>query len=339
MKKAVTLAIVILLVVIISIASVIVIQYAFTNNWYNYTANVKSQQLEREALTFIKNIIQLDYTKYYGKIGDLPNPENPYTFQYYVNYQNDSNLSASEKYQQMLTITYLNVNQTEISFTISTDVGLISYHDDGINVIDQSKGILERYQTTYNAPYIQDMLNSLGNYSTITNSSQQVGDIRLDLHSGYGIENITWSRAVGNIPNSFDTLTLLFNNGTFNSFTDNWNRFIIGSSSVNISQEQALQIANQEVQSVQSVGWDGGTIGISGTTINDNSVTYALSFQPIGNTTYGETGTLAPCWQLNGNVTYPLEGNTLLNPYFSAVIRADTGQIQKLQLGSYSMST
>jgi hypothetical protein len=216
---------------------------------------------------------------------------------------------------------------------------LISYRDDTENVINQTMDILERYQTAYNAPYIQNFRNSLNSYSAVANTSQQIGDLRLDMHSAYGIENITWSRAVDNIPNSFDTLTLIFNNDTFNSFEDKMNSFVIISSSVKISQEQALQIANQEVQSIQSVGWDGGTIGISGTTINENSVTYTLSFQPIGKITYGETGTLVPCWQLNGNVTYPLEGNTLLNPYFSAVIRADTGQIQKLQLGSYSVPT
>ncbi len=337
MKKVVALAIILVVIVSISVASIILIQYLSGDYWYNYTPNTNSPQLENETLNFIKNILQLDYTKYSGNFGDLPNQFNPYTFQYYVNYSNGSKLSTFEKNSQMLTITYLNVNHTAVSFTITTSAGLVSYRGDTESIINQTMDILKRYQIAYNAPYVQGFLSSLNCYSTVANSSQQIGDFHLDMHSGYGIENITWSRAVGNIPNSFDTLTLLFNNGTFNSFTDNWNSFIISSSSVNISKEQALQIANQEVQSVQNVGWDGGTIGISGTTINDNSVIYALSFQPIGNTTYGETGTLAPCWQLTGNVTYPLEGNTLLNPYFSAVIRADTGQIQELWVGRYSV--
>jgi hypothetical protein len=120
MKKTVTLAIVILLVVTISIASVIVIEYATGNNWYDYTANVKSQQLESETLNFIKNILQLDYTKYYGKAGDLPNPENPATFQYLINYKNSTELTNYEKYQQMLVISYIDINHTSISFMIST---------------------------------------------------------------------------------------------------------------------------------------------------------------------------------------------------------------------------
>ena len=337
MKKTVTLAIVILLVVTISIASIIVIQYAFTNNWYNYTGNVKSQQLEREALTFTKNIVQLDYTKYYGKIGDLPNPENPYTFQYYINYQNGSNLSAFEKSEQMLTISYVNVNDTSVSFTIYTTSGLVSYRDDTDSVINQTRGILERYQTVYDVPYVQNFLNSLDSYLTVDNSSQQIGDFRLDLHSAYGIENITWSRAEDNLPNSFDTLAFTFKNGTFNSFTDSWNSFTIGSVNVNINQEKALQIANQKLQSVQNVPFDGGLEGISSANI-DNSVTYTLNFQPIGNRTYGEVGTIFPCWQLNGNFSY-IGANGLATASFYALIRADTGQIQEERLGSYSLPT
>ena len=238
MKKAVTFAIAILLVAAIAISAIIVIQNATADYWYNYTSDVNSQQLEREALTFTKNIIQLDYTKYNGQIGDLPNQDNPYSFQYLINYGNGSNLSAFEKNRQMLTITYLDVNHTSISFTIYTDTGLISYRDDNNSVINQTKDILERYQTTYNAPYVQDFLNSLDSYSTVANSSQQIGDFCLDMHSAYGIENITWSRTVNNIPNSFDTLTLLFNDGIFNSFADRWDSFTIGSSTVNIAKKK-----------------------------------------------------------------------------------------------------
>jgi len=335
MKKTVTLTVVILLIVVISISSFIIIEYAFSNNWYNYTGNVKSQQLEREALTFTKNIVQLDYTKYYGQSGDLPNQFNPYTFQYHVNYQNSPKLSALQKNQQMLTLSYANVNHTEISFSIETDTGLILYRDDGNSVINQTKGILERYQTTYNTPYVQDFLNSLNSYSTMTNSSQQIGDFRLDMHSAYGIDTLTWSKTVNNISNSFDTLTLLFKDGIFNSFDDKWNSFTIGSSTVNISQEKAMQISDQKLETVQNVPFDGGFEGISDTKIIDTSVTYNLSFQPIGNITYGETGTLYPCWQLNGNVSYiGVTGD--IAPFY-ALIRADTGQIQELRLGSYSL--
>jgi uncharacterized protein YxeA len=335
MKKIVALAVVIILIVTISVASVIVIQYATGNNWYDYSANVKSQQLERETLTFIKNVIQLDFTKYSGQVGDLPNAENPYSFQYSINYRNGSNLSAFEKNKQMLTITYVDINHTSISFTIYTTSGLVTYRDDTDNAINQTEGILERYQTAYNAPYIQEFLDSLNSYSTIENSSQQIGDFRLDLHSAYGIENITWSRAEDNLPNSFDTLTLTFKNGTFNSFTDSWNSFTIGSVNVNINQEKALQIANQKLQSVQNVPFDGGLEGISSANI-DNSVTYTLSFQPIGNRTYGEVGTLFPCWQLNGNFSY-IGANGLATASFYALIRADTGQILEERLGSYSL--
>lgn len=338
MKRVVALAIVLLLIVAVLIASIIVIQYVSGTNWYNYTPNVKSQELEREALAFTKSIIQLDYTKYYGQIGDLPNQFNPYTFQYYINYQNSSNLSAYEKYQQMLTLSYLDVNHTEISFTISTIDGLISYNSDRDSVVNQTEGFLERYQTAYNASYTQALINSLDSYSTITNSSQQIGDFHLDMHSAYGTETITWSRAVNDIPNTFDTLSITFKDGIFNSFDDKWDSFAIGSATVNISQEKALQIADQKVQSVQTVPWDGGLVGISGATIDANSVTSSLSFQPNGNVTYGEPGTLCPCWQLYGNITYP-SGTPVSNPYFDAVIRADTGQIQELRLGSYSVPT
>jgi hypothetical protein len=107
----------------------------------------------------------------------------------------------------MLTINYMDINHTDISFDVGTLDGLISYHDEGNSVIDQARGILDRYQTAYNASYVQDFLNSLDSYSTVTNSSQQIGDFRIDMHSAYGEETITWSRAVNSIPNSRDVIS------------------------------------------------------------------------------------------------------------------------------------
>ena len=89
---------------------------------------------------------------------------------------------------------------------------------------------------------------------------------------------------------------------------------------------------------VYSVPFDGGLEGISDQSIIGNSLTYTLSFQPLGNRTYGEAGALCPCWQLNGNFTY-VGANGVATAPFDASITADTGQIQKMQLGSYSVPT
>lgn len=336
MRKVVALAILLVVIVSISIVSIILIQYV-SGNWYNYTPNTKSPQLENETLNFVKNILQLDYTKYYGKAGNVPDQFNPFTFQYFINYKNGS-LSTVEKNRQMLTVTYVSVNHTAVSFTIDTTAGLVSYHGDADNVINQTRDVLERYQTQYNAPYVQEFVNSLDSYSTILNSSQQIGDFRLDIHSGYGLENITWSRTVNSIPNSFDTLTFIFEDGLFNSFSDNWNSFIIASNDVNISQEMAVQIANSKLQTVQNVPFDGGFEGISDVKIVEGTLTSTLSFQPIGKVAYGETGTLNSCWQLTGSMSYN-GANGFATAPINAVIRADTGQIQELRLGSYSLPT
>jgi hypothetical protein len=112
---------------------------------------------------------------------------------------------------------------------------------------------------------------------------------------------------------------------------DRWNRFTIGSAIVKISQEKALQIADQSVQNQNYYNY-GFVIG-SNLEMIDSSVTSTLSFQPIGQVTGVGSGTLFPCWQVYGNVSFVEDTGTARIAPVYVEIRADTdyGHVQELQ--------
>jgi hypothetical protein len=118
------------------------------------------------------------------------------------------------------------------------------------------------------------------------------------------------------IHNMYNQITLVFQNGTLKLFSDHWNRYPLGSANVNISEEQAINIAKERAKSYSYTMED--TI-MNNLTVNEESDwTHAeLTMQPRGDALY-------PQWE----VYLPLDR---LYPGMVTSIRvtlwADTGDI------------
>jgi len=190
------------------------------------------------------------------------------------------------------------------------------------NVVEEAKNILERYEANYNVSYVQEMRSSLDMFASLGNSlinvTRVMGDITMEVsvtvyEGPVRIEEITWSRAVNGVYNRHDIVALRFKNGVLERFCDSWNRYEIGSASVNVNEEQAISIAKEEAA---KTWWTSGNVTVSNVKVVDESILTELYFAPREDKLY-------PFWVIRMGLdkVYP-SGVTSL----TVVIRADTGQ-------------
>lgn len=326
MRRALMLAIV--AVIIASVALGFTAQQLSSDKIHKTPSISDHQLLEQQALDFARDIVGLDYSKYSGQ-PELPSYSSPAAIYYILYYGNSP---PHSNWATRIVVYYTNINGTVIQFSISTVNGTLVFLNGDKSLVKQAEGILENYRASYNASYTKDMISLLSTKSIIGNRTESVGNVTMDMtditskstntrtpNLWTQEQTVTWSRTINGIPNSYDTLSICFDNSTFYTFNDKWNEHEIGSVEVNVNKQQALDIAGDSVKGIEL--------------IDDNYVTDAkmvvgsasasLSFEPSN----PPSGPLYPTWQVGGRVTAVAEDGSSCQCGVTMMIRADTGEV------------
>ncbi|MCW4023529.1 MAG: hypothetical protein NWF01_00645 [Candidatus Bathyarchaeota archaeon] len=189
------------------------------------------------------------------------------------------------------------------------------------STVEEAKAILERYQAKYDVSYVQHLISSLDMFSLgkqFSNVSKTMGDTQLVVDidvdkAGTRSELITWSRSVNGVYNRHDIISFHFVNGVLRSFADSWNRYEIGSSSVNVDEAAAISIAKEEAA---KTWWTSGNETVRDVVVVDKSILTELYYAP-------REGLLYPFWVIRMGLDKVYPGGVTS---ITAVIRADTGQ-------------
>lgn len=328
MRRALTFAIV--AVIIASVALGFTAQQLSSDKLHNSVPNKTTstsdhQLLEQQALEFTKDIVGLDYSKYSGQ----PSYSYPAAIYYILYYGNSP---PHSNWATRIVVSYTNINGTVIQFSVSTVNGTLVFLNGNETLVKQAEGILENYRASYNASYTKDMISLLSTKSTITNETESVGNVTMDMTDVTSKspnmrtpnlwtqeQSITWSRTINGIPNSYDTLSISFNNGTFYSFDDAWNKYEICSVDVNVDKQEALNIAGESVKNIEAIDDN----FVTDAKMIVGSASAALSFQPFTQ----PVGSLYPTWQVGGRVTAVAEDGSSCQCSVTLMIRADTGEV------------
>jgi hypothetical protein len=125
------------------------------------------------------------------------------------------------------------------------------------NVLDSTKGLLERYQTYSGASYIQTMRGMLDTVGVTKNMTIAAGNVELTTSSqevqndptmeAIEVTSFEWMYTVNGVDTPQNMVRFTFDNGVFSSFRDDWNLFKIGSTSA-ISQEEAINLARNAAE-------------------------------------------------------------------------------------------
>jgi DNA-binding transcriptional ArsR family regulator len=269
-----------------------------------------------DAITFIEDVVQIDLTDYHATL--LNNT---------VEVREDLGGVVEEILIYSLTnsdsqITMvLRFRNRELSrYQMSLFEGSLVYaQPQPFSVLDVAKGLIQRYSSFRGDAYVEKMSNMLAAVNASEDTEITDGDTKLQLSISGNNAEILWLCTENGVDFSPKSLYLHFENNVLTELTDGWSLFTIGTTTVTVTQEQAIQKARD---AVQDFTWEA-----DGTVVSDFNVLQepvSVIFHP---TTRGENLALIPYWQvtLYLDKVYPGGINRLV-----VGIWADTGEVRRI---------
>lgn len=179
--------------------------------------------------------------------------------------------------------------------------------------------LLGRYQSIMGEPYLQEM-NQLLTLVNQTTEDQTLGNTRLRMAAFGGNAEIWLFYTENGTDFAAKRVHIVSQNHVITELSDDWNLYKIGTAEVNVSGEQAIQIAKN---AARSYSWNSGGVQVSDFEILDSPI--SAEFYPHTRTSYL---TLVPYWYvtLHLDKTYPGGVNVL-----AVGVWADTGEVANIQ--------
>jgi len=280
------------------------------------------------VLCFLRDIFQINTDKYDATLLEASaRPWNDVAYttgQYdlaYSDYDNNDGDSGS------LTVSFGFWNSGLVSCTIYPvpNYGVIHYiQKPGDDLRKTATGVLQRYQTYTQDEQITQMINLLKTADLTNGYTKTNGNLQLSVIVNDAGTSFMWSNTVNGA--DYSRLILGFRNGELRDFTDNRAFYVLGSTVVNVSEEQAISIALEQATSL-SYTFDGEVIS------GFNIVNKHIQIQPSTISRQSESLLVRyPVWI----VDLPLED---IYPGMISFIRVmlwtDTGEVISVQpLGS-----
>jgi hypothetical protein len=227
---------------------------------------------------------------------------------YTITLKNQANYGATDMFVYTLdsdesTLAVLcDVEKNVVSYChVYTEKGQVISDKQYVNLIDAVKSFLKKYQT-YTKIDSANMLDMLAKIDPTKNSTITMGNTELTISNfdnfGKEISLFKWAYIVNGA--KYTSLQVGFQkNGIFDSFLDNRDLYSIGDTTVNISREQAINIAMKHSKTYSYAMPDGSRV--SGFNITEDRTKTELL------TTARNSTDLRPYWfvKLYLNQTYP----------------------------------
>lgn len=266
-----------------------------------------------KTFTFLRDVIQLDMTKYYTRLvsntleysSDLGGITEE--FLKYTLISDESELDVDFRFR----------NQTLSRFRLNIIEGTPFFaQKKPDNIIDQADHLLQRYQNYSGVSYLEPMRNMLKSVNGAENVKIISGDIKLVISTEGKDTEIQWWLVANGIDFQVKGVALNFDNGLLEMVTDGWFLFNVGSTELNIFQEEAINIA---LNRVKDYSWTANGVVVSDFHILEEQVT-AIMYPHLR----GNNLELIPVWVVNLPLDKIYPGNV---DVIVVGIWGDTGEI------------
>jgi len=301
-------------------------------------AHSEELTVQQKSQAFLTNVAQLNLAQYNIQV-NVFNYSTLTLFNQEVLY----NLTSAES---KLTVICLFRQGNLVWCKLYPTQGLPKFATPAIDPLSSATNVIDRYQNFSAATYLSPMRNMLVNAaqlsnitsndnnviqqasingnttSIVTNTTSSIGSISQAVTIQGNTENIEWTSPVNGIENLNNYVYLTVQNGNFEFLCDNWNLYKVGSATVNVQRDEAIQLA---LQAARAYSWTVNNQAISNFTVLSDPVLASLSMHDRGNYT------LYPYW----NIMLPLDkvypGGV---DSIRVLLWGDTGQVdQIIELG------
>jgi len=314
-----------LLVAVVLLASMFYVQYASFNQLSSDHEELESKYDQLltwsastdDAITFLQDVIQVDTAQYQSTL--LSNT---------VEVRSDLGGVVEEILKYSLTnsesqidvvLRFRNRELSRYQMNVFEESPIYA-EPQSFSVLDTAKSLLQRLISYNDASYLRDMSNMLASVSEVKDTEVTEGNMKLVISVSRANAEIQWLYTENGVDFPVKSLTLDFENGVLKELTDGWYLFSIGSTEVNVSGEEALEIAKN---AVRSFTWEAGGVTVSSFNVLDEPV--SVVFHPIPR---GQNLKLIPYWYiiLYLDKVYPGGVNRI-----AVGVWADTGTVDQIR--------
>jgi DNA-binding transcriptional ArsR family regulator len=271
---------------------------------------------------FLRDVVHLDMTKYVSNLEGN-----------HVEYRSDWGgiveeiISYSLTYEgSKLAVTLTFRDTTLSSYYLHVIEGTPYYSQlQPNNILDSAKALLERYQNYSGASHLEVMGNMLETVDGIGGSETKSGNVKLIISTEVNDVKIEFVYTSDNVDFQAKSVELIFDNyGFLQSLKDDWTLYKVGSTEVNISKEEAINIA---VEYAKNYSWT-----VNGEVINNFTLVEESASADLWPHSREEPLVLIPYWyvEIYLDREYPDRVDRL-----AVGLWADTGEVSICQTLSW----
>jgi DNA-binding transcriptional ArsR family regulator len=271
---------------------------------------------------FLTDVVHLDMTKYVSNLEGNT-----------VEYRSDLGgiieeiLKYSLKYESSkLDVTFRFRDTTLSSYYLQVIEGTPYYSQlQPNNILDSAKELLERYQNYSGASHLAVMRNMLETVNELGSFETTSGNVKLIISNEANDVKIQFVYTADNVDFQAKSVELIFDNyGFLKSLSDDWTLYTAGSTEVNISKEEAINIA---VEYAKNYSWT-----VNGEVINNFTLVEESASAELYPHSREEPLVLIPYWYVKIPLdrTYPDRVDRL-----AVGLWADTGEVSICQTLSW----
>jgi hypothetical protein len=209
-----------------------------------------------KTMMFLEDVVEVDVAKYNATLASNWVDYPPHwgglaeeLVRYNLDGGNESNLRVTCRFREDMIHSYsLQVSKGSPFFAESQPT----------SILDAAKGFLERYRTYSKASYIQEMHSMLDMVDETEDATVTSGNIKLtvlnqEAQNGPNAEAVDrtlfeWTYTVNGVDAPQNIVRVTFEEGVFKSLVNDWNLYSIGSSEVNVSREEAINLARNAAE-------------------------------------------------------------------------------------------
>jgi DNA-binding transcriptional ArsR family regulator len=320
---------------IVILASISYVQYASFNQLSNDYELLKAQNQQilswnsaERAMTIIRDVAQIDITKYQTTLlSDT------------VENRSDLGGVVEEILKYSLTTTESKIdlvlrfrNNHFSLYQLSLIEGIPPYapiyvQPQSTDILEATIGLIERYKSSTSDPYLEEMSRLLAS-SNETNNEQTLGNTKLRITNNGDTAVVLLLYTVNGVDFSTKSLRVVFRNHFLQELSDDWFLYKVDSAQVNVSKEQAIQIARDAAKNFE---WNADGVQVSNFSVLEEPV--SAVFFPHPRT---EPLTLVPYWYITLYLDREYPGGVNI---ITVGVWADTGKVANIQALSSQVGT
>jgi len=208
-----------------------------------------------KTMMFLEDVVEVDVAKYNVTLASNWVDYPPHwgglaeeLVRYNLDGGNESNLRVTCRFRE----------DTIHSYSLQVSKGSPFFADpQPTNLLDAAKEFLERYQTNSGASYTQEMRKMLDKIEETKDATITSGNIKLTVLNqevqNYPAEAVDrtlfeWTYTVNGVDAPQNVVRVTFEEGVFKSLVNDWDLYSIGSSEVNVSREEAINLARNAAE-------------------------------------------------------------------------------------------